>query len=297
MWAVAHPIDSAGSQGWLVGESSAALTQYQAGDTGQWPSVVNMAATVLPNRVIVQAWYRTPDPSRASRDQLLSGLIGAAGHPRPRSALPPMLADWNQAQISTLLPALAVDIAISTASNDNASLAADPGGASWSLCPSAGHVPIPRYDPLAGWQNFDPSKWDNAGKPPRPKVTIARPHAGDDFVADLRREVGTCSAHLGEKPPVCADRENHQALQADSAVAEGEDTVRLTHQWMREVEVRGHAQCGEGIEALRVTQVRGLIVISSSSVGGWLFNGDAPPLPLNTLDELLAKTVRTIKAA
>lgn len=298
MWAVGHSFDNGGIQGWLVGESSETLTRYQAGDTGaQWPSVVNMAAAVLPNRVTVQAWYRTPDPSAASRNQLLSDLIGAVGRPRPRSAQPPILADWSQTQISTLLPALSANTGISTAPGDDSTPANEPGGASWSLCPSGGHVPAPRYDPLASWQDFDQSKWDTAGKPPRPKVMISRAHPGDNFLADLRREIAACTAHLGEKPAVCGDRENRQALQTDSAVAEGEDTVRLTHRWMREVEVRGHGVCGEGVEALRVSQVQGLIVISSSTVGGWLFKGDTPPLPLGTLDELLAETVRTIKAA
>ncbi|WP_231990646.1 hypothetical protein [Mycobacterium sp. 852002-30065_SCH5024008] len=297
-WSVAHSMDNNGIQGWLVGESREALTQYQSGDTGrQWPSVVNMAATVLPNRVTVQAWYRTPDPSAASRNQILSQLIGAAGLPRPRSALPPMLADWSQAQISTLLPALSVDTGIETASGDNSILAGEPGSALWSLCPSGGHVAAPRYDPLASWQDFDQSKWDKPGKPPRPKVMISRAHAGDNFLADVRREADACAAHMAEKPAVCGDRQNRQSLQTDSAVAEGEDTVRLTQRWMRDIEVRGHGMCGEGVEALRVTQVRGLIVISSSSDGGWLFKGDTPPLPLSTLDELLAETVRRIKAA
>lgn len=297
MWVTAHSMDNGGIQGWLVGESSQTLAQYQSGDTGrQWPSVVNMAATVLPNRVTVQAWYRTPDPSAASRNQLLAELIAAAGRPRPRSALPPALADWSQAQISTLLPVLSVNTGIATASADSA-LTGEPGGALWSLCPSGGPVSGPRYDPLAGWQDFDQSKWDTPGRPPRPKVMIGRAHTGDDFLADLRREIGMCTAHLAEKPAVCGDRENRQALQTDSAVAEGEDTVRLTHRWMREVDVRGHGVCGEGVEALRVTQVRGLIVVSSSSDGGWLFKGDTPPLPLSTLDELLAETVRRVKAA
>lgn len=298
MWAVTHSMGDGGIQGWLVGESSEKLAQYQSGETAsQWPSVVNMAASVLPNRVTVQAWYRTPDPSAASRNQLLSELISAAGRPRPRSALPPALVDWSEAQISTLLPALSVDTAIATASADNDALSSEPGGRFWSLCPSGGHAPAPRYDPLAGWQDFDQSKWDKPGKPPRPKVMIGRSLVGGKFLADLRREIATCTAHLAEKPAVCGDRENSQSLQTDSAVAEGEDTVRLTHRWMREVDVRGHGVCGEGVEALRVTEVRGLVVISSSSFGGWLFKGDTPPLALSTLDELLAETVRRIKAA
>ncbi|WP_459998681.1 hypothetical protein [Mycobacterium avium] len=66
---------------------------------------------------------------------------------------------------------------------------------------------------------------------------------------------------------------------------------------MRDVDVRGHSVCGEGVEAIRVAQVSGLIVISSASEGGWLFKGETPALPLSTLDELLAETVRRIKAA
>lgn len=297
-WAVGQSMDNDGIHGWLIGESSEKLTQYQSGGTrGQWFAVVNMAATVLPSKVAVQAWYSTPDSSSASRNQVLSQLIGAAGRSLPRSALPPMLADWSQAQISSLLPALSANTGIETASGDNTTFAGDPGSASWALCPSGGHLPAPRYDPVADWQDFDQSKWDKPGKPPRPKVMISRAHAGDDFVADLRREIDQCTTHLAEKPAVCGDRENRQSLQTDSAVAEGEDTVRITHRWMREVDVRGHTVCGEGVEALRVSQVRGLIVISSASDGGWLFKGDTPPLPLSTLDELLAETVRRIKAA
>jgi hypothetical protein len=53
----------------------------------------------------------------------------------------------------------------------------------------------------------------------------------------------------------------------------------------------------EGPQALRIAQVRGLIVISRvdySSVKGGV--GD-PPLNLGTLDELIAQTVHTVKAA
>lgn len=248
-----------GIRTWLVAESTEKLVRYQSGDVaGQWPFVVNMAAAVLPGGVIVQVWYQTSDPSAASRKQLLTQLVGAAGRPRPRSALPASVADWNRAQISTLLPTLSVDTSVQTGSRDDS----DPGGRSWYLCPSSDRGLTPRYNPLATWQDFNPSKWDESGKPPRPKVTISRAPGGDDVLADLRRELATCTA-----------------------------------QWMREVDVRGHSECGEGVEALRVTQVRGLVVISSSSDGGWLFKGDTPPLPLSTLDGLLAETVRNIKAA
>ncbi|MHA2413620.1 hypothetical protein [Mycobacterium avium] len=104
---MAQSMNDSGIQGWLVAESGEHLSRYQSGDVAsQWPYVSNTAAVVLPNKVIVQAWYTTNDPSAASRNQLLSQLIGASGHPRPRSALPPKLADWSQAQISTLLPAI-----------------------------------------------------------------------------------------------------------------------------------------------------------------------------------------------
>jgi hypothetical protein len=75
----------------------------------------------------------------------------------------------------------------------------------------------------------------------------------------------------------------------DSAVAEGEDTVRLTHRWMRDVDFRGRGRCIEGVEAMRVTQVRGLVVISASTGG--------ETMPLDVLDALQAETVRAVKAA
>ena len=291
MWGMAPSMDDNRVRGWLVAESAQALSRYESGDVDwQWPFVTNMAVTVLPNGVIVQAWYRTNDPSAASRNSLLSGLIGAAGRPRPRSALPAELADWSQAQISALLPALSMDTGIDAR-------ASEPGGQFWSLCRSADHGPTPRYDTLASWDDFDQSKWDQLGKPPRPYVMINRARVGVDYLADLRREIATCTAHLAEKPPLCQDRENHQFLQADSAVTNGEDTVRFTHRWMRVENLQGYDRCTEGVEALRVTQVRGLIVISRSSLGGYLFHGDTPPLPLTTLDELLAETVLKIKAA
>ncbi|WP_459953762.1 hypothetical protein, partial [Mycobacterium avium] len=277
MWAVAQSMNDSGIQGWLVAESGEHLSRYQSGDVAsQWPYVSNTAAVVLPNKVIVQAWYTTNDPSAASRNQLLSQLIGASGHPRPRSALPPKLADWSQAQISTLLPAIAMEVGIDTASGDKRPSADEPGGQFWALCTSNDHAAVPRYDPLASWQDFDQSKWDQKGKPPHPTVVISRAHVGDDFLTDLRREIASCTAHLTEKSTMCGDRENRQLLQADSAVAEGVDTVRLTHRWMRDVDVRGHSVCGEGVEAIRVAQVRGLIVISSASKGGWLFKGETP---------------------
>ncbi|MGV0047783.1 hypothetical protein ACRU43_00975 [Mycobacterium colombiense] len=297
MWGLAQSMNGNDVHGWLVAESAEALGRYQAGDIDwQWPDVMNTAAKMLSNGVIVQAWYQTNDPSAASRNQLLSQLIGAVGRPRPRSALPPTLAGWNQAQISTLLPALSMDVGIDTATGDKMPLAGEPGGPFWSLCPPRDHAEAPRYDPLASWQSYDQSKWDKPGKPPRPRLMISRTHVGDDFLTDLRREIADCTQHLDDRPSVCADRENRQFLQADSAVAEGEDVVRFTHRWMREVEVRGHSVCGEGVEAMRVAQLKGLVVIASASDGGWLFKGDTPPLPLSTLDELLAETVRRIKA-
>lgn len=298
MWGFAQSMSDNDIHGWLVAESAASLSRYQAGDVDyQWPAVIDTAATMLSNKVIVQVWYSTNDPSAASRNQLLSQLIGAVGRPRPHSTLPPTLTGWSQAQISSLLPALSIDVGIDTATGDKRPLGAEPGGQFWSLCPSGDHAWTPRYDPLASWQNFDQSRWDKPGKPPRPRLMISRAHGGDDFLGDLRHEIADCSSHLAERPAVCGDRNNQQFLQADSAVAEGEDAVRFTHRWMREVEVRGHSVCGEGVEAMRVAQLKGLVVIASASDGGWLFKEDTPPLPLSTLDELLAETIRRIKGA
>ncbi|OBA83588.1 hypothetical protein A9W99_07565 [Mycobacterium sp. 1164966.3] len=297
MWGIAHTMEDDRVLGWLVAESGEKLARYQVGDIDwQWPYVTHMAATVLPNGVIVQAWYRTTDPSAASRNHTLSQLIRAAGRPRPRSALPPSLADWSLAQISTLLPPLSKQTSIDAGTRASGATSSVPGDPLWSLCPSDDHGSTPRYDPLASWHDFDQSKWDQQGIPPRPFVIIKRAGIGVHYLADLRREIATCTAQLSKKPAVCADRPNSQFLQADSAVAEGEDTVRLTHRWMRELSVRGHGMCSEGVEAMRVSQVRGLIIISSSSKGG-VFGTETPPLALNTLDELLAETVRRVKAA
>lgn len=62
--------------------------------------------------------------------------------------------------------------------------------------------------------------------------------------------------------------------------------------------MQAYDRCVERIEALRVTQLRGPLVISRAVEGGPKERlGDAPVLPLSTLDELQAATVRRIKAA
>lgn len=292
MWGIAPTMTDNRVWGWMIAESPEYLKKYQSGDIDwQWPYITHMAVTVLPNGVIAQAWYRTNDPSATSRNDVLSQLIRAAGRPRPRSALPPKLADWSQPQISTLLPALSMHVDIEAG-------ASEPGRQFWSLCQSADHRPTPLYDTLASWHDSAPSKWNQPGNPLIPGVTINRTRAGVDYLTELRREIVTCTAHLTDKPALCADRENRQFLQADSASTEGEDTVRITHRWMRVEKLQGYDRCTEGVEAIRVTQVRGLIVISSAERGAWWgLERDTPPMPLSTLDDLLAETVRRIKAA
>jgi hypothetical protein len=290
LWGVAETMTDNGIQGWLVAESSEGLQRYQAGDVdGQWSRVTDMAATVLPNGVIMQAWYRTTDPSAASRNHVLSQLLGAAGRPRPRSALPPKLADWSQAQISTLLPPLAIGVGVKIGASEQ--------DGHWSLCPSDDQAPSPLDDRLASWRDSAPSKGDRADSALFPNVTINRARAGVDYLADLRREIATCAAHLADRPALCGDRDARQSLNADSAVAEGEDTVRITHRWLRVEKVQGYDRCVEGIEALRIAQVRGLIVTSSTSDSSAKQKIGDPPLPLGRLDELLAETVRSVKAA
>ena len=290
-WAIAHVVDQDGVKIWEVAESAEKLSQYQSGDVAhQWPFVTHLAATVLPNGVMAQAWYRTNDPSEESRNSVLSQLVRAAGTSRPPSTFPPNLADWSRARISTLLPPLSTSTSIFAGSGYDSVESGAPGSETWTLCPADATVlPTPPYDRLASWQDFDQSKWDKDGKPSRPIVMIKRPRVGVDYVAELRREIARCTAHLTDKPAVCADRDNSQSLQVDSAVAEGEDTVRLTHRWMRDVDFRGRGRCIEGVEAMRVTQVRGLVVISASTGG--------ETMPLDVLDALQAETVRAVKAA
>lgn len=288
MWSLAPTMDGAGVHGWMIATSAEALRRYQAGDiTRRWSSIIHIAARTLPNGVIAQAWYRTGDPSASSRSGLLSRVLDAVGQPLPRSAFPPTLAAWNRAQIATLLPPLALQSGISTT-------AGDPNGPFWSLCPSVSHPP--GYDTLASWHSFDQSKWDSAGKPLRPFVTIHRARPSVDHLTELRRDIADCTARLAEKPVLCANRDNHQSLQADSVLTDGADTVRFTHRWLRDGDARGFPVCSEGVEAMRVSQLGDLLIISSAGTGGYLFKGD-PPLPLDTLDELQAETVRRIHAA
>jgi hypothetical protein len=289
MWGFSSTLNANGIQGWMIAESADRLTKYQSGDIDeQWFTVTHTAATVLPNGVIVQADYRTTDPSAASRNHVLSAILRAAGQPRPRSALPSTLAQWGPAQISTLLPPLAPSVTIDAAGGqpDNR----------WLLCPEADHGPTPLYDPQASWRGPIPPE------PARlrelaPIVTIDRARAGIDYLAQIRREIITCTIHLAETPEQCTYAQFHQSLAADSTVADGEDILRITHRWIRVEKVQGYDRCVEGAQALRIAQVRGLIVISRvdySSVKGEV--GD-PPLILGTLDELIAQTVHTVKAA
>jgi hypothetical protein len=81
-------------------------------------------------------------------------------------------------------------------------------------------------------------------------------------------------------------------------VADGEDTVRFTHRWMRVENVQAYDRCSEGIEIFRVTQVRGYLVVTSASRGGpKVLLGASPELPTRALDELHAATVHRIKTA
>lgn len=287
MWSVVPTTNTAGTADWMIATSAEALARYQAGDTARdWTSITHMSARVLPNGVITQAWYRTEDPSASARHQLLTGIVDAVGRPPPRAAQPPTPADWSPAQLSTLLPALELDSAIST-------VAHDPGGPSWTLCEpgdrgSSGAV--------ASWHSFDQSRWDEGNKPLRPFVAIHRAGPGVDYLADLRRDLASCAARLSEKPALCANRDSNQSLQTDSAVIEGEDTVRFTYRWTGVAEIRGAPACSAGIEAVRATQIGDLVIISSAGTGGPFFKGDAA-LPLETLDALQAETVHRVKAA
>jgi len=288
-WGFAPTLNDNGIQGWMVAESADTLTKYQSGDiAAQWPFITHTAATVLPNGVIVQADYRTTDPSAASRDHVLSAILRAAGQPQPRSALPPTLAQWSPAQISTLLPPLAPDVTIDLHGSqpDNR----------WLLCPEADHDPTPLFDTQASRVGPIPPEPART-RELAPTVTIDRARAGIDYLAQLRREIATCTTHLAETPEQCTDRHFHQSLDSDSAVADGENVLRITHRWIRVEKVQGYDRCVEGAQALRIAQVRGLIVISRvdySVVKGGV--GD-PPLLLGTLDDLIAQTVRAIKAA
>jgi hypothetical protein len=82
-----------------------------------------------------------------------------------------------------------MNVAINLPSTDNEARTDSPGGQFWSLCPANDRGSTPRYDPEASWHDFDQSKWDQPGRPLRPKVTISRAHAGDDFLADTVRSI------------------------------------------------------------------------------------------------------------
>jgi hypothetical protein len=286
IWAVAPTRGDGRIETWLLGESADALARYQSGDVaGQWRRVTQMAAAVLPNGVIAQAWFSTDDPSATSRRDTLTQLIDAVGRHRPRSALPPRLADWSPGQISTLLPPLAAGVIVDARSGQDA----DPP---WNGCLNTDYPPEPRRDSVAEWRDTDPSRWG------QPTVTIGRAHPGIDYLADLRREIATCAAHSTDKPELCADREDRRYLTTDAALADGEDTVRFTHRWMRVEKVQAYDRCDEGIEIYRVTQVRGFLVVSTTHSGGpKAAPGPSPELPLQTLDELQAATVHQLKAA
>jgi hypothetical protein len=130
-------------------------------------------------------------------------------------------------------------------------------------------------------------------------VTIGRAHPGTDYLGDLRREIASCAAHSADKPgPECARREDRRYLTSDTALTDGEDTVRFTHRWMRVENVQAYNRCSEGIEIYRVTQVRGFLVVTSARQGGpKAAPGPSPTLPTQTLDDLHAATVHQIKAA
>jgi hypothetical protein len=111
---------------------------------------------------------------------------------------------------------------------------------------------------VAEWRDTDLSRRG------QPTVTIGWVRPGIDYLADLRRELATCAAHSTDKPPLCADREDRRYLTTDAALADGEDTVRFTHRWMRVEKVQAYDRCDEGIEIYRVTQVRGFLVVSTT---------------------------------
>lgn len=289
-WGIARTSDDRGTQSWLVAQSNDVLRRYQAGDVaGQWRNVVQLAAATLPNGVIVQTWYRTDDPSIASRNHVLSMIVDAVGRPRQRSALPPSLSDWNNAEVSELLPPLAPHVFVRAKAGESGTFA--------SLCQSGGGDPVPPYRLTADWQDSDTAKWSKLNQQ-APEVSINQAQPGVDYLAQLRREITACAPHVTEFPTQCGYMPNRQFLQSDSVVAEGEDTLRITHRWIRVENVQAYDRCVERIEALRVTQLRGLLVISRAVEGGPKQRlGDTPLLSLSSLDEAQASTVRRIKAA
>lgn len=288
MWGVASTLNDNGVDGWMIAESADKLNKYQAGDVGgQWPYVTHTAAKMLSNGVIVQAFYRTNDPSAKSREEVLREMLSAAGRPTP--SLPQPLAEWSPSQISSLLPALATSVSIDAS--------ASRPGERWSLCPEGDHGPTPLYDTEAVWRGPPPTTEDQASNLLFPTVSIDRARPGSDYLTELRREIAICTAHLADKAESCTYGDSRQSLDSDSTLVEGVDTLRITHQWNRVEKVQGYDRCVAGVEALRVTQVRGLIAIARTyavSAKGPLGN---PRLPLSSLDELVAQTVRAIKAA
>ncbi|WP_245839710.1 hypothetical protein [Mycobacterium aquaticum] len=285
MWGIAATMNDNGIQAWLIAESADVLQKFQAGDVDQWPFVTHMAATELPNGVMVQAFYRTTDLSATSPNDVFSEILRSAGRPRPRSALPPSLTDWSRAQISSLLPPLDVGVSIDAQASRS--------DGRWLLCPQAEHAPL--YDPQASWHR--PTNPAVTDKTLPPAVAISRALPGTAALAEVRREIATCTAHLTDIPALCSGHDMHQTLDTDSAVADGEETIRITQRWLRVENVQGYDRCAEGTDALRITHVRGLIVISSADaavVKGTL--GD-PALPTSSLDQLQAQTVHAIKTA
>jgi hypothetical protein len=285
-WAVAPTGADGGIQTWLLGESADALARYQSGDiAGQLPRVTQMAAKVLPSGVIAQVWYRTDDPSAASRRDTLTQLIDAMGRHRPRSALPPQLANWSPAQLTTLLPPFAKAVTIDSGAGQDA-------GPPWTGCQHADVVLEPRRDAVAEWSDRSDQSFGE------PTVTIGRVHPGTDYLGDLRREIASCAAQSSEIPALCAGRDDRRYLTSDTALIDGEDTVRFTHRWMRVESVQAYDRCVEGIEIFRVTAVRGFLVVTTTHSGGpKAAPGPSPNLPTATLDELQSLTVHQIKTA
>jgi len=282
MWSFTPALNDDRLLGWMIAESADRFKQYESGNLdGNWQGVTHTAVAVLANGVVVQAAYETPDPSASSRHHILAAILQSAGHHRARSALPAELARWSPGEISTLLPPLASDVTID--------LHGSPIDSGWLLCPQADHGQVPLYDSVASWKGPPPSSG--------PYVTIDRSRPGVHYLDQIRREITTCTTHLADNPPLCAYQPFHQSLTSDSAVAEGENVLRIVQRWIRVEKVQGYDRCVEGTQALRIAQVRGLIVTSRvdySVVKGVI--GD-PPLMLEDLDRLIADTVRAVKAA
>lgn len=289
-WAIADAADDHGVKGWLLAQSADILSRYQAGDiAGQWRNVFQVAAAELPNGVIVQIWYRTDDPSKKSRQHTLTEIVAAAGRPRPRSGLPARFGEWNSTQLSSLLPPLTPYALTRVNDGERAQFQ--------SSCDYGNADPVPPYRILASWADTDPTKWKIGPLPPQPEVSIGEAQPGVDYLWELRREIAACTTHAAAIPADCSHRPD-QFLQSDSALTDGEDTLRITHRWSGVENVQAYNRCVERIETLRVTQTRGLLVISRAANGVPKQSiGDAPALPDDVLDELHADVVRNIKRA